>query len=118
MYLLFLQGLWPGDDLIYTAPIFRLKTKHNEGFIGSGRWKYNVKRSEMFPFSGNSVQEQVEEEGKDTVGEDGHVANKDVVAGLVRMGLLPRIRYILEVVVYKCLLIHRVKCFHFSPRVA
>ncbi|BFI29872.1 RNA polymerase II-associated protein 1 [Marchantia polymorpha subsp. ruderalis] len=92
-----LEGLWPGDDLIYTAPIFRLKTKHNEGFIGSGRWKYNVKRSEMFPFSGNSVQEQVEEEGKDTVGEDGHVANKDVVAGLVRMGLLPRIRYILEV---------------------
>ncbi|KAL3692622.1 hypothetical protein R1sor_006273 [Riccia sorocarpa] len=92
-----LESLWPGDKVVYTAPIFRRKTKHDEGFIGHGRWKYNVKKSEMFPFSGTSAREQVDEEGTDTVGDDGHVANKDVAAGLIRMGILPRVRYILEV---------------------
>ncbi|KAL2635171.1 hypothetical protein R1flu_006650 [Riccia fluitans] len=92
-----LEGLWPGDKFVYTGPIFRRKTKHDEGFIGSGRWKYNVKKNEMFPFSKTSANEEVDEEGPDTVGDDGHVANKDVAAGLVRMGILPRLRYILEV---------------------
>lgn len=39
-------------------------------------------------------------EGKETVGDDATLASKDCAAGLIRMGILPRIRYILEVLLY------------------
>lgn len=87
----FVQSLWPGDRPSYTAPVFRKHTKQDEGFIGGGRWKYNVKSSEMF------VEGRVDEKSE-TVGDDATVACKDVAAGLIRTGILPRIRYILEVI--------------------
>ncbi|CAM6082131.1 unnamed protein product [Calypogeia fissa] len=34
---------------------------------------------------------------KETVADDSHVSNKDVAAGLIRMGILPRVCYLLEV---------------------
>jgi hypothetical protein len=37
------------------------------------------------------------EEDDSSVKKDSSVANQDVAAGLIRMGILPRIRYILEV---------------------
>ncbi|CAM6083393.1 unnamed protein product [Calypogeia fissa] len=92
-----LEVLWPGQKAVYTAPVFRRKTKQDEGFIGGGRWKYNAKISEMFPFSNTAAQQKSEEDGKETVADDSHVSNKDVAAGLIRMGILPRVRYLLEV---------------------
>jgi hypothetical protein len=52
----------------------------------------------MFPFSERaSSKVDDDEDGKDTVGDDGTVASKDIAAGFIRMGILPRIRFILEV---------------------
>jgi len=53
----------------------------------------------MFPFSerASSKADDDDDDGKDTVGDDGTVASKDVAAGFIRMGILPRIRFILEV---------------------
>ena len=49
----------------------------------------------MFNFSSNSKSEK--EEDDSSVNKDASIANQDVAAGLIRMGILPRIRYILEV---------------------
>lgn len=38
-----------------------------------------------------------ENEGKHTIQDDVVVAGQDFTAGLVRMGILPRLRYLLEV---------------------
>lgn len=81
--------------LLFTGPVFRKHTKQDEGFLGGGRWKYNIKASELYPKSATSEEE--DGDGKETVGDDATVASKDCAAGLIRMGLLPRIRYILEV---------------------
>lgn len=80
---------------MFTGSVFRKHTKQDEGFLGGGRWKYNVKASELYPKNANSQEE--DDEGKETVGDDATVASKDCAAGLIRMGLLPRIRYLLEV---------------------
>jgi hypothetical protein len=79
------------------APIFRRHTKHSEGFLGGGHWKYNVKTNEMFPFSERVSSKVDGGEDEETVGDDATVAIKDVAAGFIRMGILPRIRFILEV---------------------
>lgn len=81
--------------LVFTGPVFRKHTKQAEGFLGGGRWKYNIKASELY--SKNAASEEEDADGKETVGDDATVASKDCAAGLIRMGLLPRIRYILEV---------------------
>lgn len=38
-----------------------------------------------------------EERNEETVGDNAQLASADVAAGLIRMGILPRIRFILEV---------------------
>ncbi|KAJ7537179.1 hypothetical protein O6H91_12G101700 [Diphasiastrum complanatum] len=96
-YFHLLETFWSEERTLATAPIFRKRTKQEEGFIGGGRWKYNVKPSNLHPFQGKPTQEMVEEEGNSTVGDDSAVINQDVAAGLIRMGILPRIRYIIEV---------------------
>lgn len=92
-----LQAFCPSNRQDFTAPVFRRHTKLDEGFIGGGRWKYNVKASELYPFIRTASSQEEDAEGKETVGDDATVASKDCAAGLIRMGLLPRIRYILEV---------------------
>ncbi|KAG0577827.1 hypothetical protein KC19_5G184600 [Ceratodon purpureus] len=89
------ESRWPRMKLVFTGSVFRKHTKQDEGFLGGGRWKYNIKASELYPKSSNSQEE--DDEGKETVGDDATVASKDCAAGLIRMGLLPRIRYLLEV---------------------
>jgi len=79
------------------APIFRRHTKHSEGFLGGGHWKYNVKTNEMFPFSERVISKVDGGKDEETVGHDATVAIKDVAAGFIHMGILPRIRFILEV---------------------
>lgn len=82
---------------MFTGPVFRRQTKQDEGFFGGGRWKYNIKASELYPKNTTSTSEEEDDDGKETVGDDATVASKDCAAGLIRMSLLPRIRYILEV---------------------
>lgn len=89
------QSCWPRMKLLFTGPVFRKHIKQDEGFLGGGRWKYNIKSSELHPKSATSEEE--DDDGKETVADDTTVASKDCAAGLIRMGVLPRIRYILEV---------------------
>lgn len=84
-----------GKNGIYTAPIFRSKPDINGGFLRGGFWKYSAKPSSILPFDENSVKDNNEEEH--TIQDDIIVAGQDFAAGLVRMGVLPRIRYLLEV---------------------
>lgn len=86
---------WPGDGYLFTAPIFQKPSFQESGLIGDCHWKYNVKPSDMFPFSNSCGSES--EEGDSTVKEDALIAKQDVAAGLIRMGILPRVRYLLEV---------------------
>lgn len=94
------QTCWPRSKLLFTAPIFRRHTKQDEGFIGGGRWKYNIKATELHAFVKTASSQEEDAEGKETVGDDATLASKDCAAGLIRMGILPRIRYILEVHLY------------------
>eukprot|EP00246_Nothoceros_aenigmaticus_P002979 TRINITY_DN1390_c0_g1_i7.p1 TRINITY_DN1390_c0_g1~~TRINITY_DN1390_c0_g1_i7.p1 ORF type:complete len:1127 (+),score=203.93 TRINITY_DN1390_c0_g1_i7:260-3640(+) len=88
------ESIWPGERPLYTAPVFRKQSKQADSFIAGGRWKYNVKPDELsFAKSGHGKLE----EGKGTVGDDIDAANRDTAAGLIKMGILPRIRFILEV---------------------
>eukprot|EP01018_Ginkgo_biloba_P015897 Gb_24051 [translate_table: standard] len=89
------ESFWPGDKSLFSAPIFRRQSKFEEGFLGGGFWKYSAKPSNMFPFSDKYIRDDNEEET--TVADDTTIAGQDVAAGLIRMGILPRIRYILEV---------------------
>lgn len=79
---------------IYTAAIFRSKPEIDVGFLRGGFWKYSAKSSSISPFSEDTVDDEAE--GKLTIQDDIFVAGQDFAAGLVRMGILPRIRYILE----------------------
>ncbi|XP_057822355.2 transcriptional elongation regulator MINIYO isoform X2 [Cryptomeria japonica] len=94
-YFNLLEMSWPGEKSTFVAPIFRKQSKLQDGFLGGGFWKYSAKPSNMFPFSNKNDEEDVVEEA--TIGDDTSVAGQDVAAGLIRMGVLPRIRYILEV---------------------
>lgn len=51
----------------------------------------------MFPSSDDKVDD--ENEGERTIQDDVVVASQDVAAGFIRMGILPRICYLLEVTV-------------------
>lgn len=91
------ENCWPRMKLVFTGSVFRSHSKQDEGFLGGGRWKYNIKTSELYAFSKTGDSQEEGAEGNETVGDDATVASKDCAAGLIRMGLLPRIRYILEV---------------------
>uniref|UniRef100_A0A6V7QRL3 Transcriptional elongation regulator MINIYO n=1 Tax=Ananas comosus var. bracteatus TaxID=296719 RepID=A0A6V7QRL3_ANACO len=77
---------------ICTAPVFRARPELDGGFLHGGFWKYNTKPSNIIPCSGET--ENDESEG--TIQDDVTVAGQDVAAGLIRMGILPRICYLLE----------------------
>ncbi|KAA3465497.1 transcriptional elongation regulator MINIYO [Gossypium australe] len=79
----------------YTAPIFRSKPEIDVGFLHGGFWKYSAKPSNVLLYGDNIVEDETE--GKHTIQDDIVVAGQDFAAGLVRMGILPRIRYLLEI---------------------
>ncbi|XVE93929.1 hypothetical protein REPUB_Repub01dG0236400 [Reevesia pubescens] len=79
----------------YTAPIFRSKPEIDVGFLHGGFWKYSAKPSNILLYGDNIVEHETED--KHTIQDDIVVAGQDFAAGLVRMGILPRIRYLLEV---------------------
>lgn len=80
---------------IFTAPVFRSRPDINVGFLQGGFWKYSAKPSNILAFSDDSVDNETE--GKHTIQDDIVVAGQDFTVGLVRMGILPRLRYLLEV---------------------
>ncbi|KAM0933508.1 putative RNA polymerase II-associated protein [Dioscorea sansibarensis] len=80
---------------ICIAPVFRSRPEISDGFLRGGFWKYNAKPSNILPFPGNDDDEDGGEE-KRTIQDDIVVAEQDVAAGLIRMGILPRICYLLE----------------------
>ncbi|KAK6916778.1 RNA polymerase II-associated protein 1, N-terminal [Dillenia turbinata] len=79
---------------VCTAPVFRSKPEIDVGFLHGGFWKYNTKPSNVFLSDENVIDES--EEGEHTVKDDVVVSGQDVAAGFVRMGILPRICYLLE----------------------
>ncbi|KAF3965968.1 hypothetical protein CMV_009890 [Castanea mollissima] len=79
---------------IFTAPVFRSKPEIDVGFLHGGFWKYSAKPSNIIPVEEDMVED--ESEGKHTIQDDLVVAGQDFAAGLVRMGILPRLRYLLE----------------------
>eukprot|EP00850_Spirogloea_muscicola_P013186 SM000088S23727 [mRNA] locus=s88:291485:297421:- [translate_table: standard] len=101
-----LECQWRGEEVVATCPIFRRRKASAREYSGGGRWKDNVKPEEFEPGLGAAAEGVVEakegvvgdtDAGR-TVASDADVASRDVVAGLIRMGVLPRIRYLLEVV--------------------
>jgi RNA polymerase II-associated protein 1 len=91
----YFQKLPVHERHICTAPVFRSRPDLNQGFLQGGFWKYNTKPSNLLPdFHEN---ENEGEDGNVTVKDDMVVAGQDVAAGLVRMSILPRICYLLEV---------------------
>ncbi|EYU37998.1 hypothetical protein ABFS82_02G004000 [Erythranthe guttata] len=78
-----------------TAPVFRTKPDVNVGFIRGGFWKYNVKPSNILHFH-EEESEGDKDEGEHTIKDDVVLAGQDFAAGLVRMGILPRICFLLE----------------------
>ncbi|KAF0901889.1 hypothetical protein E2562_006500 [Oryza meyeriana var. granulata] len=82
-----------GND-ICTAPVFRAKPDQNGGFLEGGFWKYNTKPSNILPHYVENDEEEGDE--KHTIQDDVVVSGQDVAAGLVRMGILPRICFLLE----------------------
>ncbi|KAL6968867.1 hypothetical protein U1Q18_049451, partial [Sarracenia purpurea var. burkii] len=85
-------AIYPKD--ICTAPVFRSRPEIDVGFLQSGFWKYNAKPSSILPFEEDIVNDKTEDEH--TIQDDVVVAGQDFVAGLVRMGIIARIRYLLE----------------------
>lgn len=81
------------EDEVSTAPVFRTKPDIDVGFLHGGFWKYNAKPSNILPFADDV---DCKPEGEHSITDDVVVAGQDVAAGLVRMGVLPRIRYLLE----------------------
>ncbi|XP_007041718.2 PREDICTED: transcriptional elongation regulator MINIYO [Theobroma cacao] len=79
----------------YTAPIFRSKPEIDVGFLHGGYWKYSAKPSNILLYGDDIVEDETQ--GKQTIQDDIVVAGQDFTAGLVRMGVLPRIRYLLEI---------------------
>ncbi|KAL8543407.1 hypothetical protein ACS0TY_004079 [Phlomoides rotata] len=79
---------------VCTAPVFRSKPDVNVGFLRGGFWKYNTKPSNILQFGGELEGDKTE--GEHTIQDDVVVAGQDFAAGLVRMGILPRICHLLE----------------------
>ncbi|XP_008236093.1 PREDICTED: transcriptional elongation regulator MINIYO [Prunus mume] len=78
----------------FTAPVFRSKPEIAVGFLRGGFWKYNAKPSNILALDEEIIDDETE--GKRTIQDDVVVAGQDFAAGLVRMGILPRLRYLLE----------------------
>ena len=83
-----------GKD-ICTAPVFRSKPDLDGGFLEGGFWKYNTKPSNLLPQYGDDDEDEGDE--KHTIQDDVVVSGQDVAAGFIRMGILPRICFLLEV---------------------
>ncbi|OMO80002.1 hypothetical protein CCACVL1_13220 [Corchorus capsularis] len=90
----FLEKRAIGAKDTYTAPIFRSKPEIDVGFLHGGFWKYSAKPSNILLCGDNMVDDETE--GKHTIQDDVVVGGQDFAAGLIRMGILPRIRYLLE----------------------
>ncbi|KAM7479487.1 hypothetical protein LguiA_027700 [Lonicera macranthoides] len=105
---------------LYTAPIFRSRPKMDDGFLHGGFWKYNTKPSNILPFGEGTADDKTEAEH--TIKDDIAVAGQDFAAGLVRMGILARIRYLLETgpseVLEECMLSILVAIARHSPTCA
>ncbi|KAL8098401.1 hypothetical protein AgCh_031236 [Apium graveolens] len=80
---------------VCTAPVFRSRPRIEDNFLKGGLWKYNTKPSDLLPFDDKTM--DYEAEGGKTIQDDIVVAVQDLAAGLVRMGIISRIRYLLEV---------------------
>ncbi|XP_071909731.1 transcriptional elongation regulator MINIYO-like [Coffea arabica] len=81
------------QDDIPTAAVFRSKPEIDVGFLHGSFWKYSTKPINILPLP--KVNDD-NPEGEHTIQDDVVVSGQDVAAGLVRMGILPRIRYLLE----------------------
>lgn len=92
------QKLINKTEDICTAPVFRSKPDVDGGFLEGGFWKYNTKPSNILPHYGEDDEEESDE--KHTIQDDVIVSGQDVAAGLIRMGILPRICSLLEVNLY------------------
>ncbi|CAI9782026.1 unnamed protein product [Fraxinus pennsylvanica] len=79
---------------LFTAPVFRSKPDIFAGFLRGGFWKYNTKPSNILHLDDDPIDDKSEDEH--TIKDDIVVAGQDIAAGLVRMGILPRICYLLE----------------------
>ena len=77
-----------------TTPVFRSGPEIELVFLHGGFWKYNTTPYNIFPLSEDIMDAKNEEEL--TIQDDIVVAGQDFAAGLVRMGILPRICYLLE----------------------
>ncbi|CAL5053451.1 unnamed protein product [Urochloa decumbens] len=82
-----------GKD-VCTAPVFRSKPDLDGGFLEGGFWKYNTKPSNILPQYGDNDEDEGDE--KHTIQDDVVVSGQDVAAGFIRMGILPRICFLLE----------------------
>ncbi|XP_021849655.1 transcriptional elongation regulator MINIYO isoform X2 [Spinacia oleracea] len=78
----------------YTAPVFRSRPDIRHGFLGGGFWKYSTKPSKILFSDDEIINDKTEEH---TIQDDNVVASQDVAAGLVRMEILPRLLYLLEI---------------------
>ncbi|XP_020535690.1 transcriptional elongation regulator MINIYO isoform X2 [Jatropha curcas] len=82
------------EKVIFTGPVFRSKPEPNVGFLRGGFWKYNAKPSNILTSTKDVIDDETE--GEHTIQDDLVVASQDFAAGLVRMGILPRMLYLLE----------------------
>ncbi|CAH2075804.1 unnamed protein product [Thlaspi arvense] len=89
-----LENMGPHGKDIFTAAVFRSKPEIDRGFLRGCYWKYSAKPSNIVPFREEIVDEGAED--AETIQKDVFVAGQDVVAGLVRMDILPRIYHLLE----------------------
>ncbi|XP_048492898.1 transcriptional elongation regulator MINIYO isoform X2 [Beta vulgaris subsp. vulgaris] len=104
----------------YTAPVFRSRPDVRHGFLSGGFWKYNIKPSNILLSEEEIINEK--NEGERTIQDDSVVAVQDVAAGLVRMGFLIRLCYLLEtepaVALEECILSILVAVARHSPTCA
>ncbi|KAH6555231.1 hypothetical protein KP509_1Z271800 [Ceratopteris richardii] len=89
------ESLLPNEYCAFTAPVFKKPFFKETGLMEDCYWKLNVKPTDMFPYS--KKDQSQEENSEATVKDDTYISNQDIASGLIRMGILPRIRYLLEV---------------------
>ncbi|PIA29792.1 hypothetical protein AQUCO_05800102v1 [Aquilegia coerulea] len=81
------------EKAVCTAPIFRSRPTVEDGFLHGGFWKYNTKPANILLLGDETGAS--ENEGSHTIQDDVVVAGQDFAAGLIRMGIIPRIHYLL-----------------------
>ncbi|KAF3789185.1 Transcriptional elongation regulator MINIYO [Nymphaea thermarum] len=74
--------------------IYLAKEEISSGFLNGGFGKYSAKPSNIIPFKDQPMDDKNDEEH--TIKDDVVVGEQEFAAGLMRMGVLPRIRYIME----------------------